>query len=61
MPAQSASPEAQAADEAMLQLANQDECVVNRLGAARGALGGIIVGAALWGGLILASAALIRK
>ena len=53
--------EALAADEATLQLANRDESVVNRLAAVRGTIGGLLVGAAVWAGLILAGAALIRK
>jgi len=49
------------ADEMELQRANQDECVVSRLGAARGMMGGMVVGALLWIGLILAGAALIHR
>lgn len=50
-----------APDEARRQFTDQDERVVNRLGAARGMISGIIVGAALWAGLILAGATLIHK
>lgn len=49
------------ADETVPQLVNQDECVVRRLGAARGTIGGMVVGALLWAGLILAGAALIHR
>ena len=47
-------------DKAILELANQDECVVNRRSAARGIVAGITLGAVLWAGLILAGAALIK-
>ena len=40
--------------------ATQNDCVVNRLGGARGVMAGISVGALLWVGLILAGAALIK-
>ena len=60
-PDSEAGPVLCAADAVTLQAADQDECVVNRLGGARGALAGITVGAMLWIGIILAGAALIRK
>ena len=48
------------ADQRAIQLADQDEGVVNRCGAARGILVGIVVGSVAWAGIILASAALIK-
>ena len=47
-------------DSVTRELANQDECVTNRVGGARGVLAGTILGAALWIGFIAAGAALIR-
>jgi len=47
-------------DQETLERANQDECVVNRLGGARGVIAGIMVGALLWVGLIWAGAGLIK-
>lgn len=44
-----------------LQVANEHESVAGRFGAARGMIGGMVVGALLWVGLILAGAALIRR
>ena len=58
--AQRAEEEAAHLDRLTLQLANQDECVVDHLGGVRGVLAGIILGAALWIGLIVAGAALIK-
>ena len=48
------------ADKLAIQLADQNERVVNRTGAARGILVGIVVGSVAWAGIILASAALIK-
>ena len=47
-------------DDKLRQLADQDECVVNRVGAARGTVAGIVLSVILWAGLILTSAALFR-
>lgn len=47
-------------DKLAIQLADQHERVVNRTGAARGILVGIVVGSAAWAGIILASVALIK-
>lgn len=47
-------------DEETLEQANQDDCVVNRLGGARGVMAGITAGALLWAGIIWAGASLIR-
>jgi hypothetical protein len=47
-------------DQETLERASQDECVVNRLGGARGVMAGIMMGALAWVGLIWAGAALIR-
>ena len=60
-PEPEAAPVLCGADRATLELADQDEAAVNRLGGARGALAGITVGAILWAGLILAGAALIKR
>jgi hypothetical protein len=48
-------------DETTLRVADQDERVVNRLGAARGMIGGMVVGAFLWAALIVAGTALLRR
>lgn len=47
-------------ENAALALMDRDERVVNRQGAARGLLFGVVTGALAWAGLILASAALIK-
>jgi hypothetical protein len=47
-------------DQALLNLANQDECVVKRAAGARGVVVGITLGAVLWAGIVLAGAALIK-
>jgi len=47
-------------DQAAIALADHEERVVNRQGAARGMLVGIATGALAWAGLILASAALFK-
>ncbi len=47
-------------DQQTLEQANQDDCVVHRLGGARGVMAGITVGALLWVGIIWAGAALIK-
>ena len=47
-------------DNAALALVDRDERVLNRQGAARGLLFGVVTGALAWAGLILASAALIK-
>lgn len=49
-----------ALDEETLEQANQDDCVVNRLGGARGIMAGLTVGGLLWAGIIWAGAALFR-
>ena len=48
-------------DDKLRQLADQDECVVNRLGPARGTVVGILLSVILWAGLILTSAALFLR
>ena len=53
-------PDLTAADKQALQAADQEECIANRTGAARGILVGIVVGSVAWAGIILASAALIK-
>ena len=60
-PVQLGAGEVRPPDEAMLQAAQSDACVANRINGARGTIGGMIVGAALWAGLILAGAMLIHK
>jgi len=60
-PVQPAAGEVQPADEATLEFTDQDDRLVNRLAAARGAIGGMVVGAALWAGLLVAAATMIRK
>jgi len=47
-------------DQETLEQANQDDCVVNRLGGARGVMTGITVGALLWVGIIWAGVSLIK-
>jgi hypothetical protein len=49
-----------ARDQETLGWANEDDCVVNRLGGARGVMAGITGGALLWVGLIWAGVALIK-
>jgi hypothetical protein len=48
-------------DDEMRRLAEQDDCVVERQSAALGIFCGVILGAALWAGCILAGIAMIRR